>query len=309
MKKLSLFFLLISLFITGCREKGHNVPHHSSLTPKPSVKAGHSLKMVYIAGGGKHYMVERWQALGDYLSDKTGINIDVDERKNYRNIIEAFQKKQAHIGSVSGLIYVKLKEELNVVPVVKTVEKGKDVYKSFIVVRKDSGLKNFDDLRGKKFAFVDKQSTSGYLFPRVMMADLGVTKLEDYFSRVVFLDDHLSSIISVYNGYVDGGVVSSFVFESPEAKKYQKDLTVIMETGDIPISCFIVRSDLPQEDINKVKAAFLNIGKSDETIELRKILRVDGYVEAKDSDYDSIRDAMKKLSVLKDKEETPTPVK
>jgi ABC-type phosphate/phosphonate transport system substrate-binding protein len=44
-----------------------------------------------------------------------------------------------------------------------------------------------------------------------------------------------------------------------------------------------------------VKAAFLNIGKSDETIELRKILRVDGYVEAKDSDYDSIRNAMKKL--------------
>ncbi len=309
MKKLSLFFLLISLFITGCREKDHNVTHHSSLTPKPSVKAGHSLKMVYIAGGGKHYMVERWQALGDYLSNKTGINIEVDERKNYRNIIEAFQKKEAHIGSVSGLIYVKLKKELNVIPVVKTVEKGKDTYKSFIVVRKDSGLKNFDDLRGKKFAFVDKQSTSGYLFPRVMMADLGVTKLEDYFSRIVFLDDHLSSIISVYNGYVDGGVVSSFVFDSPEAEKYQKDLTVIMETGDIPISCFIVRSDLPQEDVNKVKAAFLNIGKSDETIELRKILRVDGYVEAKDSDYDSIRNAMKKLSTLKDKDETPTPVK
>jgi len=309
MKKISIFFLLISVLITGCRETEHNVPYNSSVTARPSAKSEKSLKLVYIAGGGKNYMVERWQALGEYLSGRTGINIEVDERKNYKNIIEAFEKKQAHIGSVSGLIYVKLKEELNVIPVVKTVEKGKDTYKSFIVVRKDSGLKNFDDLRGKKFAFVDKKSTSGYLFPRIMMADLGVTKLEDYFSHVVFLDDHISSIISIYNGYVDGGVVSSFVFDSPEAKKYQKDLTVIMETGDIPISCFIVRSDLPEEDVKKIKDAFLDIGKSDETTDLRKILRVDGYVEAEDSDYNSIRDAMKKLSTLKDKVETPTPVK
>jgi phosphate/phosphite/phosphonate ABC transporter binding protein len=237
MKKLSLFFLLISLFITGCREKDHNVTHHSSLTPKPSVKAGHSLKMVYIAGGGKHYMVERWQALGDYLSNKTGINIEVDERKNYEILLKPFKKRGSYwFGKRTYLC--KVKKELNVIPVVKTVEKGKDTYKSFIVVRKDSGLKNFDDLRGKKFAFVDKQSTSGYLFPRVMMADLGVTKLEDYFSRIVFLDDHLSSIISVYNGYVDGGVVSSFVFDSPEAEKYQKDLTVIMETGGYTYQLF-----------------------------------------------------------------------
>ena len=100
-----------------------------------------------------------------------------------------------------------------------------------------------------------------------------------------------------------------FRSDSPEAQKYQKDLTVIMETDDIPISCFIVRSDLSEEDVKKIKAAFLNIGKSNETTDLRKILRVDGYVEAKDSDYASIRDAIKKLSKLKDKDETPTPVK
>jgi phosphonate transport system substrate-binding protein len=309
MKKISICFLLILLFITGCKKAESDVTPVHTGTAKPSVLPGKSLKLVYIAGGGKHYMLERWQALGEYLSNRTGINIDVDERKSYKNIIEAFEKKQAHIGSVSGLIYVKLKEELNVIPIVKTVEKGKDTYKSFIVVRKDSGLKNFNDLRGKKFSFVDKQSTSGYLFPRVMMADLGVTKLDDYFSKVVFLDDHLSSLISIYNGYVDGGVVSSFIFDSQEAKKYQKDLTVIMETGDIPISCFIVRSDLNQEDVKKLKDAFLDIGKSDETIELRKILRVDGYVEAKDSDYSSIRDAMKKLSTLKDEDNIQIPKK
>jgi len=260
--------------------------------------------MVYIPGGSKNYMIEKWQTLAEYLTKTTGIPVEVVEPKTYITITESFKKNKADIGYLSGFIYIKLKKDMDIIPLVKPLEKGKIFYKCYIIVRKNSGIKNIEELKNKRFSFVHKDSTSGYLFPRVMMANKGIDDPEDYFSKVELMQDHFSSLSSVYHGYVEGGVVSSFVFESKEAEKYIKDIDIIMETDEIPLGCFAVKSDLKPEYIKKLKEAFLIVNKTEETRELLKGLGVEGYVEAEDSDYDPIREAIIKLSSLKDIKES-----
>ena len=42
------------------------------------------------------------------------------------------------------------------------------------IVRKDSGIKDFQDIKGKTVAFVDPSSTSGYLFPGAHLINEGI---------------------------------------------------------------------------------------------------------------------------------------
>jgi phosphate/phosphite/phosphonate ABC transporter binding protein len=301
MKKLILFILILILITAGCnKETTINRP-----TPKENINKVPTinmkpLKMVYITGGSKTYMSEGLQMLAEYLTNKTGIPIEFTMLKKYPDAIKDFKEKKVDMGFLSGLIYITVKKDINIIPLVTSLNEGEASYVSFLVVRSDSGIKTLKDLKGKKFSFINKESTSGYLIPRVMFAEDGVKKPSEYFSKIEFSPDHLSSMIAVYNGYVDGGIVSKSVFTSKEAEKYIKDLHVVMKTEKIPQGCIVVRGDLEPDYVKKLKEALLEVGKTSDTIEIKRKLRIDGYVEAKDSDYKRIREIVKKNEELGD---------
>ena len=52
-------------------------------------------------------------------------------------------------------------------------KKGRSEYRSVIFARRDSGLRDLDDLRGKLVVFEDPGSTSGYALPRSLLLGKG----------------------------------------------------------------------------------------------------------------------------------------
>ena len=85
-----------------------------------------------------------------------------------------------------------------------SLRQGSKTYRSQIVVRADSGITTIEQLRGKKFAFVDPASASGFLFPNALLASMGID-YKTFFSDTIFAGGHDKSIIAVYNKQVDGG--------------------------------------------------------------------------------------------------------
>ena len=53
---------------------------------------------------------------------------------------------------------------------------GKTTFTSRIYVRKESGLTTLEDLRGKTIAFVDPASSSGYIYPMVLLIQRGLVR-------------------------------------------------------------------------------------------------------------------------------------
>lgn len=108
----------------------------------------------------------------------------------------------------SGYAKIYLTDPEAVDPVlVKVNTDGGYGYYSIGFARKDSGIKNLDDMKGKAFAFGDPNSTSGYLIPSIEIPAAGYS-MDDgkYFGSIKFSGGHEQTIVGVNKGDFDGGV-------------------------------------------------------------------------------------------------------
>jgi phosphonate transport system substrate-binding protein len=151
------------------------------------------------------------------------------------------------------------------------------------------------DFKGKKIAFVDPASASGYLLPLKMLRDLGVEPAE-----TVFAMKHDNVVSMVYNGQVDGGAT----FHTPahdgqieDARRLVKTqypdvedkVQIVQLSTAIPNDPIVVRAGLPVEMKTKIIDAFMKFVKTPEGKEAFKaIYGVDDFKTATDADYDSV---------------------
>ena len=79
-------------------------------------------------------------------------------------------------------------------------------------MRKDSGIKSRGGAaRASTIAFVDPASSSGYIYPMVLLIQRGLVKNRDpktFFKEVVFSGAHDASMRALLNGHVDA--IASF---------------------------------------------------------------------------------------------------
>lgn len=298
MQKIIYIFFLLILFITGCRfgPPPEATPVPTAL-PKPTVNpAMKPLVFASIPMDNRLKMLEGWSMLADYITQETGIPVDVTIKKSYHEIIEAFSSKEVDLCYTGPLIYVEAHEKAGVIPLVKPTANGEPFYTSVIIVRKDSGINDIAGLKGKSFAFTDRDSTSGYLFPMAMLAEEGVRSLK-FFSKVSYSGGHDSSLEGVYQKYIDGAGIFDYAFVREKDNKTE-ELKILKTSDPIPMGPIVTSKNFDPEIAKKLLNVFLTIGKTEETKILAEKIKVDGYVEAKDSDYDSIRKALEIVKKL-----------
>lgn len=85
--------------------------------------------------------------------------------QGFQHFKDMVRSGQAELGFSNLLIYVELKNSMNLEPLALTSEfKAGTRFRGIIIARKDSGTDKLQDLRGKKLIFVDKDSAAGYIF-------------------------------------------------------------------------------------------------------------------------------------------------
>ena len=236
-------------------------------------------------------MVKKWQPLADYLVKELNMPVEMVFRSSYREIITELSKGEMDICLTGAFMYVLTREEADIRPLVRRKKFGTSLYHSVIVVRKDSGLNSFEDLKGKIFAFTDKESTTGYLMPMAMMRKMGIYPVEQYFSEVIYTGNHDSALLAVHSRSVNAVAMSSTRWR-PENPKVS-ELKIIWKSEPMLLGPFSVRGGLDRELTEKIKKAFLKIGKTPETANLSVHIQIEGFEEATDSDYDFMRRARK----------------
>src|SRR5262249_19613157 len=116
------------------------------------------------------------EAFGAALGKLVGMPVRVTVASDYAAVIEALRNKTADLAFVHPVGYVLANREAKAQIIAKDRWHGNTSYTARIWVRKDSGLKTLEELRGKTIAFVDPASSSGYVYPMVMLIQRGLVK-------------------------------------------------------------------------------------------------------------------------------------
>ena len=82
----------------------------------------------------------------------------------------------------------------------RVIRYGYDYYQGQIIAHVDSGISSVADLNGKKFAYTDPSSTSGYMFPKKILKENSVTLSDE-----VFATKHDNVVTMIYQRQVDAG--------------------------------------------------------------------------------------------------------
>ncbi|MDH7602349.1 MAG: phosphate/phosphite/phosphonate ABC transporter substrate-binding protein, partial [Armatimonadota bacterium] len=172
-------------------------------------------------------------------------------------------------------------------------------YWSFIIARTDTGINKLEDLKGKRFAYGDPVSTSGCLYARELIRSKGYDP-DKFFSQVIYAGAHDKVVMAVYNKQVDGGAIYGGVVSDAREKVADtiKDVMqktkVIAKSAPIPNDTVSVRKDFPEHLTRKLVDGLMKVAKSDEgRVAIMTLYGIDGFVKAKDSDYDTVRKVAK----------------
>jgi phosphonate ABC transporter permease subunit PhnE len=237
--------------------------------------------------------------LARLLSDRLHLPVRAYVALDYTALVEAMHSGQVQFGWLTPAPLV-LAERLFAAEIVLTqVRRGSPTYFAALVVRGDSGLTRLEDLRGKTIAWVDPQSTSGYVIPRYLLIQRGFDP-QRFFRQQVFAGGHDSAVLALKQGQVDVAAV----WADPPADGTgawtrflgkSSGVRPILYSPPIPSDAVAVHPTFSAAHpllVRSVRAALIDIGQTQEGRNvLLRLNSTDGFVPANRTQYELVRRA------------------
>lgn len=242
-----------------------------------------------------------YSELFEYISKKLGRKVEFVSGFSYETINQMLDTGMVDMGFVCGLPYVLKKDQLNpqvellVSPVMKDEKyQGKPVYFSYLIVNKDSGYKEFSDLRNSHFAYNDEISNSGYNMPRSYLIDLGETS--GYFKKVSRSSSHEESIRMVAGNEADVSAVDSLVYDydSKYYPQFVERTRILKVLGPAGIPPIVVSTKMPGKLKSEIKTILKTMNDDPQGKKILEKGLLEKFIDAEDSNYDGIRLMLKK---------------
>ena len=242
-----------------------------------------------------------YKSLISIVEKLTGFEINTIKVTDYNAAVEAMRAGRADIAWYGGKTYIKAAEIADAEAFAAGVRPGEKNanYFAYFVVKKDSKIKKFSDIKGKVLSLNTIGSTSGDLIPQVELTKINLsTTNKDHFKNVFYAGSHDACLLAVLNNQSDVCGMSSRNFEARLADNTFKmeQVRIIHKSDPVPPPPLAYSKKIPLEDRKKIKKAVLEAHKHG------KIGGYGGtmshYISVKDADYDVLR---KVVELLKNK--------
>ncbi|MBA2375360.1 MAG: phosphate/phosphite/phosphonate ABC transporter substrate-binding protein [Rubrobacter sp.] len=239
----------------------------------------------------------QYEPLGEYLSEELGMEVEVSVPTGYPAVVEAMASDRLDLAHFGALTYVQAKERTEVEPLVTEVNTytGTTNYRSLIIVPTDSDIEDVSELEGETFAFGSVSSTSGSLYPAIMLNEAGVDYRTDL-EETVYTGGHDATAQAVVNGSVAaGGIEDRILYDLQREGIVEEDaVRTIDESEDVEGYPWAVRSDMDDDLKEDIAEAFIAIEDPD----LLDLFRAEGFERVEDSDYDYVDEQARELDLL-----------
>ncbi|MDO4912518.1 MAG: phosphate/phosphite/phosphonate ABC transporter substrate-binding protein [Lactobacillus sp.] len=299
MKKVKKFLLLaltvvVATLLTAC---GKSSSSAKSYTPK-------TLKVQFVPSVQASTLLAKAKPLEKLLSKQLGIPVKISMSTDNNTSIEALKSKQIDVAFLPPDAYVLAHKQKAADVLLQALRYGikqpngqltkklVSSYRAEILVRKNSGIKSWKDLKGKSISVQSTTSSGGYIFPVASLKEKGFDVTKKGNAKLVTVLGHDQAVLNVLNGDTD----AAFVFEDARnlVKKDNPDImkkvVPIYFTESIPNDTISVRSDMSQAFRKKLAAAFIAVSKTKKGNEIiNSVYNQQGYKTAKDSDFNIVR--------------------
>jgi len=201
-------------------------PVCAPLPNPPTVNAGDlgspdkPIVITFVPSGDSGKITKAGNAIADCLNKMTGLSFQIQVGTSYGASIEALGAEKAQVSFLNTFSVLLAEQKYQIVPALAVLRKYtanavdpdqnlsgqmEAFYKGQFIANNAAGIKTLADLKGKTFCFVDPNSTSGYIVPRIVLKANGIDPDKD-FKATQNAGSHNNVAIAVYKGDCDAGV-------------------------------------------------------------------------------------------------------
>jgi phosphonate transport system substrate-binding protein len=164
----------------------------------------------YVAESDTEASRERMVSFAVKLAKVTSLEVVTCRAHNYTELASLVHKDRIDFAWLPPIPYLALVRHGRVTPLVSARRVGRAEFYCVLVVRRDAPIANPRDLQGKRAAWVDPHSASGYVLPRIALAAVGVDP-RVAFSSEKFYESHEAVVRAVLDGKADFGATFAWL--------------------------------------------------------------------------------------------------
>ena len=235
-------------------------------------------------------MYRKFTPVLDYMNDDLDrrLNRPVDVRlvifKTYDEGIEALAKGEIDFARFGPASYITAKTKQHGIELLGLeLDNGERHFKGAIVVQRDSAIHSLADLKGKRFAFGDCNSTIGRYLAQAELAKAGVHA--DELAKYQYLGRHDRVALAVELGDFDAGSLRLSTLEDLNKKGALRVLTTFENVGQP----WVARAGMDREVVDALKQSLYAIKDPG----MLKELKITGVVPTSDEEYGFVREGMR----------------
>ena len=295
MMKLMTGFLILGLcFLFGCTKKTAILG-----------SAENPIKLHFVPSVDAKVIEENSKSFKEYLEKNTAYKYEITIPQSYIAVVEAFGTKRADVAAFNTFGYLLAHDKYGAEAKMTVLRNGSATYQSQFIVKTGSSIKKLEDLAGKKIAFVEPASASGYLLPLKTLKEKGIVPKE-----TVFAGKHDNVVSMVYQGQVDAGATfysPPFKDENGVSKIEDARRLVLTQYPDVESKVEILslsesvtndpivfRKEMPDEMKTKIVDAMMAFVSTPEgKTAFKAIYGITEIKKATDADYDAARAMLK----------------
>jgi len=248
----------------------------------PSFASSSLLSFGYVAPGVTGHtrldMATFWIELGLGV----GLEIMVKECESYEALTRAVVAGEVDVAWLPPIPLVALERRKAAVPLVSNHRDGSSTFHSVIVAHRVSGMKRATEIVGKRAAWVDPYSASGYVLARIELARLGVD-VRTAFPEERFHRSHLAAVVAVLDRRADfaatwvGRDAAGALVRAPWQDVAGGHAIRILQTfGVIPSDTIAARATLGLGEAEKVRKGLLAAASTQPHL-VRELFGVDAF--------------------------------
>jgi phosphonate transport system substrate-binding protein len=222
-----------------------------------------------------------------YLSQRLGREVKLVTSKNFDSFWKDVTEQRYDIVHYNQYQYIRSAKTYKVIA--HTQEFGRDAVTGVLYVRKDSGITEVSQLRGRTVIFGgSKDAMLSYIAPRYLLSQAGL-KEADF--KTAFAVNSQNALVALYHKQADAAGGGDVVLDQPVIKDAidTQEIRVLASSEPLLFLPWALKRSMPAKLAQSIQSVLLDLKNTDTGKQVLKSAIMTSIEKAGDRDYDPHR--------------------